>query len=43
MAKSVKKSGLRTLFGGNGRAAVATLENEEVFGEGAQKQLRELL
>lgn len=38
-----RKLGIRTLFDGNGATATATLEKEEVFGEGAQRQLRELL
>jgi len=43
MAKPERKQGLRAFFGGNGAAATATLEREGEFGEGAEKQLRELL
>jgi len=43
MAKTERKTGIRALFGGNGPAATATLEREGEFGEGAEKQLRELL
>ena len=38
-----RKSRINAHFGGNGAAATTTLEKDEIFGEGAQRQLRELL
>jgi len=43
MAKPERKSGIRSLLGRNGGAATAVLERESEFGEGAEKQLRDLL
>jgi HAMP domain-containing protein len=43
MARQERKSGIRSLLGRNGAGATAVIERGPEFGEGAERQLRELL